>query len=328
MTDSLQPGKSVDLNTKYSRLFRDGRLVQVHVGKWSMAAKLDETDLPLQQNAVIPAFVKLGSKMLINESELRKFNTIENLARTCLRNHSYNFPISHAHFVPNKKLMPVLDTLYKQRAEFMAAVDTFITNYDALTEANLAQYPEHRGSLLPFYPSPGFVRSCFSFRVVILEVAFPKQMKEIDLLSVQAEAGARAKLQAKFETEWQHQYDQTVQMVDEFLKEALVSTRGKIIEVFETIANKIKKREVVSTVNLKTMASIIETFEGLDFLNDAAVKSKLATVKGVINSGRDFKESQSAISALAASVDEVLAVARATTDVDALTGDYIRRIDL
>lgn len=192
----------------------------------------------------------------------------------------------------------------------------------------LTKYPDHRALLLPYYPSPVHVRAKFGFQIGMFEVAFPKQMKEIDLASVQAEATAREDMQRKFQAEWQRQYAQSMEQVDSFLREAITSMRGRILEVFETIARKIKDREVVSATNLKTMAGIIEAFEGLDFLDDKVVREKLGAVRGIISSGRDLKTDYDAIAALGTAVGEVLQVAKDISDLDALTGEYVRRIEV
>lgn len=316
------------LNTKFNRLFRDGKLLQIHVSKWCMATSLSETDLPLAEGKSVPSFVKLGAKMLIDEKEHKKFTSLENRARTYLRVHAHPFPIAQANFVPNKILLSVLTKLDEFKTEYYALVNAFIANYEAHKEATLQKYPDHRALLEPYYPHVDIVRGKFSFHVGMFEVAFPKQMKEINLASVQAEASERQAMEQRFQREWQAQYQHSMSQVDGFMKEAITSTRGRIVEVFETIANKIQKREVVSTVNLKTMGNIIEAFDGLDFLDDQAVRAKLATVRNVLTTNRDFKTDQEAIATLGNAVNEVLAVARETTDIDALTGEYVRRIDV
>lgn len=328
MNTVVQPAQGNELATRFNRLFRDGKLLQVHVSKWSMQVRLQEEDLPLEAGSKIPDFVRLGNKMLIDEKELKKFTSLESVARSYLRANAYTFPIAQAHFVPTKKLLVVLDKLEEFRARYIALVDAFISNYDAHKETMLTRHVAHREDLLKCYPSPEVVRSKFLFHVGMFEVAFPAQMKEIDLAAVQAEGTAREVMQRKFEEEWRKQYSQSMVEVDNFLKDAVASSRGRVVEVFETIAKKVRGREIISATNMKTMHGIIDAFDGLDFLNDTTVKEKLATVKTLISSGRDFKEDNDAIIALGDAVGEVLAVAKETSDMDAVTGEYMRRIDL
>lgn len=326
MSETL--GKTVELNSRFNRLFRDGKLLQIHVSKWTMSSNLTEQDLPLAEGTVLPGFVKLGNKMIIDEKEFKKFVSVESTARSYLRMHAYQFPIAQAHFVPNRVLVAVLEKLEKFKVKYYSMVETFITNYEAHKTAMLAKYPDHHAVLLPCYPTTEFIRPKFGFHVVMFEVAFPKQMKEVDLASVQAEATVKEEMQQKFEAAWQQQYTQSLQVVDKFLSEAVTSTRGRIVDVFETIARKIRGREVISATNLKTMSSIIDAFDGLDFLDDKTVKANLSTVRTLLTSGRDFKEDRDAITSLGEAVDDVLAVARDMSDVDAITGDYIRRIEV
>ena len=328
MSEAPRQQQSTDLNNRFQRLFRDGKLLQVHVRKWSMATRLNEGDLPLVAGTKLPEFFKLGDKMLIDEAEIKKFVAIESAARNYLRGHALPFPIAQAHFVPNKVLLGVMEKLDEFRDKYMGLVGTFVANYEALKEAMLTKHATHRAILLPYYPSAEHVRAKFSFHVGMFEVSFPRQMREIDLAAVQAEATAREDMKRKFEAEWQRQYSQSMQQVDSFLREAVTSMRSRVVEVFETIARKIKNREVVSATNLKTMNSIIEAFDGLDFLDDKSVRTKLEAVKDLIGSGRDFKSDQLALQHLGAAVSDVLDVARETTDLDTLTGDYIRKIEV
>ena len=293
-----------------------------------MATRLNADDLPLEEGARLPEFVELGNKRLIDDKEYKKFATVENAARAFLRANAYPFPIAQAHFVPNKTLVTVMEKLNEFRLKYLELVTAFVGAYERHKEDMLAKHPEHREVLLPCYPAVDHIRSKFDFHIGMFEVAFPRQMREIDLASVQAEAAARTELQRKFETEWQRQYAQSMQEVDTFLKDAVVSMRGRVVDVFETIARKIKNREVVSATNLKTMSGIIDAFDGLDFMNDSHVKTRLEAVKGLISSGRDFKGDGDAIDALGNAVGAVLTVARETTDLDGLTNDYIRRIEV
>lgn len=328
MSETPQQPKSTGLNDRFQRLFRDGKLLQVHVRKWSMATRLNETDLPLVTGTKLPDFFKLGDKMLIDEAEMKKFVAVEGAARNYLRGHALPFPIAQAHFVPNKVLLGVLEKLDEFSRKYMQLVDTFATGYEAHKEAMLQKHAAHRDILLPYYPSAEHVRQKFGFHVGMFEVSFPRQMREIDLASVQAETAAREAMKLKFEGEWQRQYAQSMQQVDGFLREAVTSMRSRVVEVFETIARKIRNREVVSATNLKTMGSIIEAFDGLDFLDDRSVRTKLENVKALIGSGRDFKSDQLALEHLGAAVSDVLDVARETTDLDALTGEYVRKIEV
>lgn len=316
------------LNLKYNRLFRDGKLMQIHVSKWCMAVRLNPEDLPLTEGSQIPDFVKLGAKMLIDEKELKKFVSVEGAARNYLKHHSNVFPISQAHFVTNKALLGILTKLDELKAKYYEYVDAFVMNYEAHKEAMLTKHAAHRTLLEPCYPNVENILGRFSFNISMFEVAFPKQMREIDLAAVQAEASQRAVMEQRFQREWQSQYQHSMAQVDGFLKDAITTTRGRIVEVFETIAAKIQKREVVSLTNLKTMGGIIEAFDGLDFLDDKVVRGKLEAVKGIIGSNRNFKDDSDAIAALSTAVSEVLTVARETSDLDIVTGEYVRRIDV
>lgn len=317
------------LTKRYNQLFKDGKLVQVHVAKWSMSCRLDKEDLGLSDKDEIPEFAKLGVKMLIDEAELRKFNKVEGQARNYLTSHSLNFPIAQAHFVPHKSIMRVVEKLNEFHDQYLDLVDGFINRYETLKRDQLAKYPSKRQALEPFYPTIENLRVKFSFDINMFEVAFPRKMKSITMAGVLAEEKAVERMTTKFEKEMEQQYARNVNDIDQFLKESVTGLRSKIVTTFESIADKIKRGDIITKTNLTTMKSIIDSFEGLNFMDDKAVQSRISEVAALVNNpSTDFKEDFAAVDQLQKAVTSLLDAANNVSDVDSVTGEYIRSISL
>ena len=327
--------KPPDLDNRFKKLFQSGKLVQVHVSKWSMTASATESDLGLDKLVVkegedkpeVPSFVTLGKKALFTEDVMRVFSKIESRARTYLLNHSHKFPVADAHFVPQKTLVTVLSELEEFKKSFLLEVNTFITNYEAYQEKMFTAYPAYKESLLPCYPSAEKAREKFDFSVSVYEVAFPKRMAKITVNDIIAQNLAAEKATEKYEAMMKEQYQHHLKQMQDFLKDTALSMRNEIIKTFETIALKIQNREVVSGANLNTIRSVIDSFDALDFMDDSKVKANLSIVKRLIGSGADFKSDQEALTRLSAAVNTTLETAKSMTDIDSITGEYTRRLD-
>lgn len=315
-----------ELESRYDRLFKDGKLVQVHVAKWSMACRLSKEDLDITE--AVPSFIKLGNKMLIKQEVFSKFCAIEGKARKFLTDNSHAFPIAQAHFVPRKKLIKVVDTLNEFKVEYNKLTEEFLTNYDTYKEEMLTSFDAYRGKLETFYPPLEHIRSKFGFDLSIFEIALPKKLKETDLLGIKAEEAAIAELKKRYESEMENQYKKGVDMIDTFLKDTVQNVRGQVVEVFETIADKIKNREVITKTNLTSMKNIIDNFKSLDFLDDDAINTKLLEVESLLATNADFKENKKVIETLGKAVSSVLETAKDITDVSTVTGRYFRKVTI
>lgn len=323
---------SISLDQRFKKLFQDGKLVQVHVSQWGMSYALSGTDLKLEKglktSEAIPGFASLGKKKLMPDEVRLKFKRLEANARSFLNQNSHKFPVADAHFVPQRKLPEVIVQLNKLKVAFELATTEFIRDYGVNKQKMLDLYPAHVASLEPCYPSAAMVASKFSFSISVYEVAVPSELKEVNLVGIQAENLAIDEMKKTYQAQMQTQFQESTAAMENFVKEATVALRGRVVETFQLIANKIANREVVTQTNIKSLRSIIEEFDELDFFDDDEVKAKLAEVKQMVNSGSDYRNNADAITKLQEVVGSVLATAGKMSDVDAITGQYFRKLDL
>jgi len=314
------------LEQRFQKLFQNGKLVQVHVSQWSMTYALSDADLKLEEAP--PQFATLGKKKLMSDEVRLKFKRLEAAARSFLATNSFKFPIADAHFVPHKKVIDVVLQLNKFREEFYKEVDTFLANYEKYKQEFLDSFPAHRDSLEPFYPPVADLRAKFSFSVDVYETAVPSALKTLKMEDLVAQSIAVEANQKKFEAQMQAQYQESVRQMENFVREANVALRSKVVETFQTVANKIRNKEVVTATNVKSLRNIIHQFDDLDFFDDNEVQAKLAEVKKLVREGADFKDDAEAVAALETAVNQVLTVASNVTDVDSVSGRYFRKLNL
>ena len=334
LTKIMQINQTPDIEKRLKNLFQTGKLVQVHVSKWSMTTSVSLEDLGLDKPATteakkpdIPGFITLGRKALFTDDVRLVFSRLESNARAYLLNNSHRFPICDAHFVPQKTLVKVLSDLEDFRKKYMKEVDTFITNYETYKDKMLTAYPDYRERLLPYYLTPEQARGKFDFTISFYETAFPRKLKKLTMDDLIAQNIAVESATAKYEELMKGQYQVQLKQMQDFLKESALGMRAEIVKTFEVIAAKIQNHEVVSGSNLKTLKATIDSFDALDFLDDAKVKENLKLVRKLVDGGSDFKNDEVALARLNTAINTTLNTAKSITDIDALTGEYTRKLD-
>lgn len=314
------------LEQRFQKLFQDGKLVQVHVSKWGMAYQSQSKDAEIEKD--LPEFYKPGKRMLIEDAYRLQFQRIETKARKYLSDNSHPFPLTDAHFVTRKKLIEVLTTLEEMKKEFDTAATEFFANYETYKNDMLAKYPDYKELLEPFYPSLDKLKLKFKFGYSVYEISPPKNMKSMTLEEIQSKNESVEEMKKKYETQMQEQYERAVEEMANFVTESAKALRGQVVEVFETIAKKMANREIVTVKNIKSIRNIIDQFDALDFFDDKVVKDKLNAVKMLVTGDHNFQDNHKAIIKLQAALNEVLVSTKNITDIDSLTGNYFRKIDL
>lgn len=316
------------LSQRLAGLFEQGKLVHLNVSKWGMTHTLDEEkDLGIKA-ADVPAFVLPGKKKLFPDEIRLKFGRIESRAREHLRANSHKFPVADAHFVPQKKIVQLINELMVFKTEYDAATADFIANYEKYKEEMLTKHPNHKDSLAPYYPPIEQVATRFSFNIKVFEISFPKEVTSMTMTDILAQNIAVEEMQKKFATQIMEQKAETMREVESFVKDSVMSLRTQIVEVFQRMATKIENKEVISHTNIKTIRSVIDDFDGLDFFDDSAVGTQLAKIRQLVKKDIVYKDNDTAVAELKDALGTALQAANKMTDIDQVTGEYFRRLDL
>jgi len=146
-------------------LFEKGCLVQLSIGVWRAAKKIDHRKLAqmTESHEWLSA-----TKKLIDPEALKPIAKIGNSARSYLKCVSLPFPLNGMVFVPKEMINMIDEKLQEFKDEFHMALDGFIQDYDYLrTIAN-----GRLGELFNELDYPVDIRQKFSFvwRFVVLDV--------------------------------------------------------------------------------------------------------------------------------------------------------------
>jgi len=314
------------VQSHYDKIFQDGFLVSVHISIWGMGAQLSEDDIELKEDTTLPRIFRLGKKMLIDPKHLNEFKRLESKARRYLYGNSYYFPISDAHFVPKRKLGDVILKLNEFRTEFFKKVEEFKTNYEGYKAAIIAEFPDNKEMLEPYYPPQDKIGSKFGFSMSAYELAMPKELGNVDLQSLISRDEAKKEVKEQLQAQLKEQHESSIRQIEQFTEEAVKALRIRIVETCESVTEKIKKGELVSKTNISSIKDLIEDFRGLNFLDDKTVAAEIDKLSAFVNGNHNFKSDQEAIANLNTALAQVLEKAGTMTDIPALRGRYFRAI--
>lgn len=319
--------KREQLNAKIQKLFRDGVLVQLNITSWTMQATLEKGDLAIDSSVDASVPVKtFGTKWLLPAAEAKKFDSIEQAARNCLRNQSMVFPISGAFFVPKRRVAEVVAKLQTFQQKHAAAVEAFIAAYPALKEEMLGTYPglaEHQDQL---YPSVERIKGKFNFVIRRFEICMPKGLREdTQNLTVQEEA-AKQLLRQQQES-LAAEYADSVKELTEFVRNTVASMRQPIVDCMSSLLEKIEDGEVVTNSSKAQIQKIVSKFRELDFVQDTEILRKVNEIQQVLESATTGPHAdKSSTAQLATTVKEIISQAMDISDIDRVTGEYFRAI--
>ena len=83
---------------------------------------------------------------------------------------------------------------------------------------------------------------------------------------------------------------------EQFVENAVKQLRGKVVEVFTQITNKIKDGKSIIKTNLETIRATLHDVRRMDFIgDDAAFHAQLDRVQQLIDSGREFRDDAAAV---------------------------------
>jgi len=329
MTEQL----NVENVDKYvQKLFTNGKLLQVHVGMWSMGCQLEKKDLDLDVTRHLPELFKLGRKFLINASVRNGFKVLEGRARQYLNRNSFNFLAADAHFVPLAKVPDVLGALYDYKSEFEEKVKDFCDNYEKYKQDTLTENKAYRDCLEPFYPHPDKIKGKFYFDVSMFQIALPENVEQVDLQKVLAEKyvteEVRASAEVKLRAQMEMQKAEMGQQIYGFVGECVKTLRESVFETSKFVAEKIQKGEPINKSNVTSLKAVIEQFNSLNFFSDTEVAVAVAHLKSIVDKDHDFKDNKDSVNTLQTALQTVMQTTEKASDVGRINGEFFRRLEL
>jgi hypothetical protein len=299
---------SQSLKEQFAKLFMDGKLVDLHICRWSMQQALEKEDINLDNNHRVPQFVQLGSKWLMPADVRQAFSSIEGKARTFLKRNSHKFPIGNTHFVPTKRVEPVLLHLLELKNKYTEVTNTFLTNYEVHKQKMLADYPDDHAALIDSFPTVDYLTNKFKFQTSVYEIAVPTQMEEISLTDIRANNLAEEQAKLRYIAEVDAQYAEQRRLLNEFVTTSVQALRARVLTAFQHIVDKIQSQEPITATNITSINTMISEFTSLDFFNDRAVRDQLDVLSNLLHNQRNYQDNDTAVAALEQSLTAVINV--------------------
>jgi len=332
-------------------IFKDGILINITVNYWSGAKILSPEDLGLKKENVSDAF-KLGNKALVPREIIRKFRALEARARNIVDTNSFKFPIGNARFIPKKKFPKILKKLEKIKFEYIQLTEQLVINYDKYRkemqpiyrdaaekafytslpnsiEFNIEKMEQEKEHFVnnflmrvaTFYPSANTLRDRFSLGWDVYEIALPR-MKKSDSTEI-------VNGQIKEDIAEEEYRAQTHEKIGKFLDEVVSVLRQETVEICTHIVKNIHSGKVITGATIKSLKNFVENFKELNFVGDIKIEEELNNLQ------RNFLDNYSSEqitkqidlqSELKRRLGKLAKIAKETTDINSVTGQYKRKI--
>ena len=312
-----------DVTREVEALFRDGLLLDLSIGAWTGLVKNTKEDLGIDAGAELPEYVVgLGMKRLCPDALASSWMTHVSRARAILYSYSFTrFPLSGGAFVPAKALPTIIEKLEAQKAEFDAAWQSMIADFDNMRDTFIANAePKHRAVLRQIYPSKAEVEARFYFTYSAYTVDLPKKIAG---LKIEAEKEAMDRFRNELD-----------RRIDGFLEESVKTLRAKAADICSTVIDNVRSGKTVSQTNITTLSEYIDRFRSLNYVGDKDMESRLTKLQHDILDGIDLDDlkakggDKGLREALASACDDIKQAAENVSDVSEITGGYRRRIIL
>jgi hypothetical protein len=332
------------------RAFQEGALVVLTIGGKTWQTTVSPHDYGLER---FPATHKPSHKLLLPEDAIHKIAYEEGYARRALDKFSFNFGLSNVRvkhrWVHMDKLGLVLATLDECKEAFFKAVDELIEKYDEHKETMRLQVAKEYQELKTvlnnpnltdpwpgmqrLYPGKPEIRPVYYFEYTMINMTFPTGMSAIKRYELQqadlallnrkkAEEMTQEELRRK-EAEHRERLNRimveqqqiAVRRAEEFVEGVVVQLRGKVVEVFQNITERIREGKTIAKTNLESIRSALEEVRQLDFLgSDQDFHTQLNRVSTLIDSGRQFSSDSQATRELDAALNQTVDFINRTND--------------
>lgn len=340
-----------DNTNRETRAYEDGALVVVSIGKKSWKMTLTPADFGMTE---FPKNFEPGRRRLLPDDALCKIDLLEGQARRAADKFAFNFGLQNTRvkhrWIQISKLGLVLVTLDELKASYLAAVEDLITRYEEHKAKMKADFPDQWPFLEKAYIPKEAIAGEYYFEYEVINMVFPSQMSAVKKFELQqadlavldrkrAEEMTQSELlelrrqhQERLDRILQQQQKMAVDRAEQFVEGAVRQLRGKVVEVFTQITDKIKDGKSIIKTNLDTIKATLHEVRRMDFIgDDAAFHAQLDRVQTLIESGREFRDDAAALRELNAALQGAVTHIN-TTDAAAVQKAkqtyFGRRLDL
>lgn len=320
-------------------IYANGVMVDVSIGKESWKQTLTPADFGLKE---FPSNFEPGRRRLLPQSVLQEINFWEGRGRRAADAFAFEYGgesrgRTKLRWVPIGKAGLVVAALHEARENFFKAVQSLVDGYDEHKKKMEADFPDQWPALKTAYLPADQIEKAYYFTFRTLEMTFPNQMTAVqkfeldqadlaildreraDKLNKEQLEALRQDYERRLQASIREQQERIVTEANQFVVTMTQTLRGKIVDVFAQITDKIKGGKTIIQTNLDTIRNTIQEIrQRSDVLGgDREFIAQLQRVQAIIDSPRSFKDDQMAIRELDAAMRSTVDYVKTTDTVAA-----------
>lgn len=293
--------------------------VQLSRKMWIGSNKLTGEEIGLDFEALpkeVQEIVKLGTKRMYPKDIRENFIGIYMKAYHYLQANSLPFITDHIRAVPKAKLAEVVAQLERYQQEFYDFKIDFIRNYE---DMKAKWEDKYRGpiwdSMAGFYPHKDELAKKFDLFWNVFEVS---------------SATYSATSSQEVQVAYQKAKQELERRMGEMVEESITYLRAKVSSTVKNLANRLRTGAICSSTTIGSVRNVADWFKELNIFGDKGVEEDLKTLRTAlqgVESG-DLKEDEALRTRIIELADKVAETADKLEDVNILTNEYKRTLEI
>jgi hypothetical protein len=273
---------------------------------------LDVTTLPKDVQEII----KLGSKAMYPKLIRESFQNIYMKAYRYLQANSLPFITEHIRAVPKAKLAEVIAKLELYQTEYYEVKSDFIRNYEDMKAKWQEKYTGPIwDSMAGFYPHKDQLAKKFDLFWNVFEVS------SANYASTNSQEVAAAYAKAKQELN---------RRMGEMVEESIMYLRTKVADTVRNLSDRLKDGKICNANTLNSVGNVETWFRELNIFGDKGVEEDLKALRRALMGveGKDLMDNDTLRTNIIELADKVVATADKLEDVNILTNQYKRTLEV
>lgn len=293
--------------------------VQLSRKMWQGNNRLEGDEIGLDMSKLTPEvkeIVTLGHKKMYPKEWRDTFTGIYMKAYHYLQSNSLPFISDHIRAVPKAKLAEVAGKLEGYQKEYLEAKEAFKANYEFIKNKWEAKY---RGpmwdSMAGFYP-----------RLEELDKKFDLYWNIFEVTSATYSATSVAEVQVAY----RRAKEELNRRLGEMVEESITYLRAKARETVANLRDRLVEGRIIRNDTIEAVRNVEQWFSELNIFGDVEIESQLKSLREALRGvdSSDLKEDASLNTSIIGLADAVIKSASELEDINTLTNNYRRTLEL
>ncbi|MFA5759051.1 MAG: DUF3150 domain-containing protein [Clostridia bacterium] len=324
-----------------NNLFLQGVICDLDINYWKgrKAAKSVFGDLNIDETAWENNLLSGGYVKLISDELRLEFGKIESSARRWLELHSFGFmnlrfvPYQSVDILMNGCVLSNGDTahgLYQLQASFEKLTREFLDKFDDNRQKYIDELaskdPRYKAILERIYPSCAQIKEKFGMTWSFFKMQVPtgddNTLDQTNLDKIYVSAKVRADTEKMMR-------DSIKTKTDGFIENVVGDLRGRVVDALQKFKTAIETDGTVRSTSITSMRNAIANFSNLNFVGDAELNDVLSKFDNHLSNMGSIKKTDGDLKiAMGATIDSIMKIATDRSNIDNVTGSFLRKIDV